>query len=110
MLCEVARVDRVALRPGLLLRLLDDQLGNMRLEDLVEPSTPLALLEADVQLPGNLCEIADQRLAVGLDDILSDLLAGRAHDIDRRTLRMDVDSEIALHRDPPWLGLGARVC
>jgi hypothetical protein len=109
MLCEIACVDRVALRPGLRLRLLDDELGNMWLEDLVEPCAPLALLEADMQLPGNLCEMADERLAVGLDNILSDPLAGRAHHVDRRALRMGIDSEIALHRGPPWSGLRARV-
>ena len=95
------------------LRLLDDELGNTRLEDFVEPSAPLALLDANMQLSGNLCEIADERLAVGLDNILSDPLAGRAHHVDRRALRMVVSDSMrclkprsSTRRHAGWRRLG----
>ncbi|HEU4405996.1 MAG TPA: NAD(P)H-dependent oxidoreductase [Polyangiaceae bacterium] len=98
------RALRVALGPAALRHVLDDDRGDVRPQDLEEPARVGALLEAQVLGAGDVAQGLDERLAVGLDDAMGELLALGIEHHERAACRVRVQSDISLHRRPPELG------
>src|SRR5262249_55903443 len=105
---QAESVARVVLLSPALLDAQDNDLVDVRRQDLVQPRALRPLLEANVAWPRDRLDILHQCLAVRLHHVRAQPLAARAHDRHGRACGVHIQANIAVHwRPPPWVLLSA---